>query len=79
MSYLFHLFHLLQLSSTRSYEIPSEAYAAIKGHLAFYASKADACYVDDELAVAQPGDFYGGWITPDITGPFKGGPNSFGW
>lgn len=27
----------------------------------------------------QPGDFYGGWITPNIVGPFKGGPGTWGW
>ncbi len=39
----------------------------------------DACYIDDELVTAQPGDFYGGWITSDIGGPFKGDPDTLGW
>ena len=39
----------------------------------------DACRVDGELVRAQPGDFYGGWITSDIVGPFKGGPGTWGW
>ena len=39
----------------------------------------DACYVGDELATPQAGDFYGGWITPEITGPFKGEPGTEGW
>jgi hypothetical protein len=44
----------------------------IAEHVAFYASRVDQCWVDDELVVPQPGDFYGGWITRDLEGPFKG-------
>lgn len=62
-----------------SYESPSKGYEAIKGHLSFYASYMDACYVDDERVQSQAGDFYGGWITPDIVGPFKGGAGTWGW
>lgn len=62
-----------------SYPAPTEPYAPLKDHLAFYASKMDACYVGEEQAHAQEGDFYGGWITSDIVGPFKGGPGSVGW
>jgi hypothetical protein len=39
----------------------------------------DACYVDDERVQPQPGSFYGGWITKNIVGPFKGGPGTKGW
>jgi hypothetical protein len=39
----------------------------------------DACMVDDEQVQAQAGDFYGGWITKEIVGPFKGGAGTFGW
>jgi hypothetical protein len=39
----------------------------------------DACYVDGELVTPQPGNFYGGWVTQDIVGPFKGVPGSWGW
>ncbi len=62
-----------------SYPIPNPGYEALKNHLAFYASKMDACYVDDEQVTAQEGDFYGGWITSDIVGPFKGAPGTWGW
>lgn len=62
-----------------SYPNPTPAFAAIKDHLAFYASKLEACWVDDERVAGQPGDFYGGWITPDIVGPFKGDPGTWGW
>lgn len=54
-------------------------YASLKDHLAFYAGKVDACTVDGERVVPQPGDFYGGWITSHVTGPFKGAPGTMGW
>ena len=61
------------------YETPSEAFAAIRGYVAFYAGRMDACFVDGEPVTPQPGGFYGGWITTEVTGPFKGGPGSRGW
>ena len=61
------------------YDEPSAAFEAIRGYVAFYAGRMDACFVDDEQVVAQPGGFYGGWITADVVGPFKGGPGSRGW
>jgi uncharacterized protein (DUF427 family) len=61
------------------YSQPTEEFAIIKDYIAFYPSKMDACYVDNELVTAQVGDFYGGWITQDIVGPFKGDANSWGW
>ncbi|KAG6550899.1 hypothetical protein Mapa_007513 [Marchantia paleacea] len=62
-----------------SYESPTEAFLPVKGYLAFYAGPMDACYVGEEQAQPQPGNFYGGWITSKIVGPFKGGPGSWGW
>lgn len=62
-----------------SYIDPHPAYRAIRGHIAFYAPKMDACYVDGERVRPQPGDFYGGWITDDIRGPFKGERGTEGW
>ena len=61
-----------------SYPNPS-AFALIKDHIAVYPSRMDACYVDGELVQAQAGDFYGGWITKDIVGPFKGEAGTWGW
>jgi uncharacterized protein (DUF427 family) len=61
------------------YPEPAPRYEAIRDHLAFYPGRVDAAFVDDERVEAQPGDFYGGWITADIEGPFKGGPGSAGW
>ena len=62
-----------------SYPRPTQAFAAIADHLAFYASRVDDCFVGDERVQAQSGDFYGGWITTDIVGPFKGEPGTRGW
>lgn len=62
-----------------SYPEPTPSYAAIQDHLAFYASRVDACWVGDEQVQPQEGDFYGGWITSSIIGPFKGGPGTAGW
>ena len=61
------------------YPRPTPQFAPIANYLAFYPSKMDACCVDDEQALAQEGDFYGGWITSNIVGPFKGGPGTRGW
>ena len=62
-----------------SYPRPNRGYEAIRDHLAFYPSPMDACYVDKEQVQPQAGDFYGGWVTSDIEGPFKGGPGTQGW
>jgi uncharacterized protein (DUF427 family) len=62
-----------------SYPNPASPYAALRDHLAFYANKVDECSVDGEIVVPQPGDFYGGWITSHVTGPFKGPPGTLGW
>jgi uncharacterized protein (DUF427 family) len=62
-----------------TYDRPDAGYAALARHLAFYASRVDEAWVDEERAVPQPGDFYGGWITSDLVGPFKGSPGTAGW
>lgn len=62
-----------------SYPTPTLAFAAIRGHIAFYASCLDACWVGDEQVQAQQGDFFGGWITSKVVGPFKGAPGTMGW
>lgn len=62
-----------------SYADPTPAFTGLRDHLAFYASRVDACFVGDERVQTQEGDFYGGWITSDITGPFKGAPGTMGW
>ena len=62
-----------------SYAHPTASYAALRDHLAFYANLADECTVDGERVQPQPGDFYGGWITSHVKGPFKGAPGTLGW
>lgn len=61
-----------------SYERPFGEFEPVAGHLCFYASRFD-CFVDGHRVEPQPGGFYGGWITPELVGPFKGGPGSGGW
>ncbi len=62
-----------------SYPHPTPAFRPLQNHVAFYAGAMDRCTVAGELVRPQPGGFYGGWITSDIVGPFKGEPGSMGW
>ncbi len=62
-----------------SYPRPTPAFASIADRLAFYAEPLDGCFVDGERVTPQPGGFYGGWITADLAGPFKGVPGSRFW
>jgi uncharacterized protein (DUF427 family) len=61
------------------YPDPTVPYKEIRGYVAFYPHAMDGCFVDGERVEAQPGDFYGGWITRDVVGPFKGAPGSSEW
>ena len=61
-----------------SYQTPSPDFEAITGYVTFYPARL-ACFVDGEPVRPQEGGFYGGWITSDIVGPFKGGPGTWGW
>jgi uncharacterized protein (DUF427 family) len=61
------------------YANPHGRYSAIVDHVAIYAGAMDECLVDGERVIPQPGGFYGGWITSNICGPFKGGPGTAGW
>ena len=62
-----------------SYPDPTPPFAILRDHIAFYAAAMDACFVDGEPVVPQPGGFYGGWITSAVAGPFKGVPGSRFW
>lgn len=62
-----------------TYRQPTRAFEPIRDHWAFYCQRLDECWVDDELVDPNEGDFYGGWITENVTGPFKGAPGTFGW
>ena len=61
------------------YPEPVAAFAALRDHVAVYPGRMEACFVDDERVRAQEGDFYGGWITDEVVGPFKGAPGTRGW
>jgi uncharacterized protein (DUF427 family) len=61
-----------------SYPHPTPGFAALAGAVAFYPARF-ACFLDDERVAPQPGGFYGGWVTTDLVGPFKGGPGTSGW
>jgi len=62
-----------------TYHDPRPGFEPIRDAVAFYPAAMDACWVDDERVEPQPGGFYGGWITSDVVGPFKGEPGSPGW
>lgn len=61
------------------YENPTPGFVTLKDHLALYPGRVDDVTVDGEVVQAQEGDFYGGWITSRVTGPFKGAPGTLGW
>jgi uncharacterized protein (DUF427 family) len=62
-----------------SYPAPDPGYEAIRDYIAFYPRRMDACWVGDVKVEPQPGLYYGGWVTPELTGPFKGVPGSEAW
>ncbi len=62
-----------------SYPTPDAGFEAIRDHLGFYPGRVDGCFVGDDRVRPQPGEFYAGWITPNLTGPFKGEPGTEGW
>jgi uncharacterized protein (DUF427 family) len=62
-----------------TYLEPAEGYAPLTGLVAFYPGRVDACFVGEEQVDPQAGDFYGGWITTSVVGPFKGGAGTLGW
>jgi uncharacterized protein (DUF427 family) len=62
-----------------SYESPTAGFEHLRGAVAFYPGRVDRALVDGERVRPQPGDFYGGWITNEVAGPFKGDPGTRGW
>jgi Domain of unknown function (DUF427) len=62
-----------------TYPDPSPGYEALRDHVAFYPGRVDAAWLDDEHVQAQQSDFYGGWITDDLVGPFKGPVGTLAW
>jgi uncharacterized protein (DUF427 family) len=79
-----HYFHVrvgesLAENAAWGYDQPSARFSSLRDHVAIYAHLMDACYVDGEQVQSQLGGFYGGWVTKDIAGPFKGAPGTRGW
>ena len=62
-----------------TYPDPLPGFEALRDAVAFYAQLVDECWGDGERVHAQDGTFYGGWITSDLVGPFKGSPGTTGW
>jgi len=62
-----------------SYPEPTPGFAALAGAVAVYPAAMDVCTVDGEVVRPQEGGFYGGWVTDEVVGPFKGAPGTRGW
>jgi uncharacterized protein (DUF427 family) len=62
-----------------TYPQPSRGYEVLRDRVAVYPGRMDRCTVSGEAVVPQEGDFYGGWITSKVVGPFKGAPGTLGW
>jgi uncharacterized protein (DUF427 family) len=62
-----------------SYPAPDADYEAIRDYIAFFPRRMEACYVGEHRVAPQPGRYYGGWITPELVGPFKGAPGTAAW
>lgn len=70
---------LVAAGAAWTYPEPRAEYAELRDHVAVYPGRVDRCRVDGEVVVPQRGDFYGGWITSRVSGPFKGAPGTQGW
>jgi len=62
-----------------TYPNPAPGYEALRDHLAFFPGRVDGAWIGDEEVEAQVGDFYGGWITNELVGPFKGAAGTLRW
>jgi uncharacterized protein (DUF427 family) len=62
-----------------AYEDPFPEFERLRGYLSFHPGRVDRCSIGGSTALPQPGEYYGGWVTPDLVGPFKGAPGSAGW
>ncbi|MBH0054395.1 DUF427 domain-containing protein [Salinibacterium sp. SWN139] len=61
------------------YPEPTHGFEQLATRVALYPGQMDSCEIDGELVTSQEGDFYGGWITKNLVGPFKGAPGTMGW
>lgn len=62
-----------------AYDHPAAGFAPLAGYVAFYAGLMDEAWVGDLRVIPQPGDFYGGWVTPNLDGQIKGAPGTQHW
>jgi uncharacterized protein (DUF427 family) len=62
-----------------SYPSPAAGFEALADYFAFYPGRVDGCFIGEERVQPQPGGFYGGWVTANILGPFKGESGTEGW
>ena len=62
-----------------AYDAPTARFAALAGYVAFYAGLMEEAWVGDMRVIPQPGDFYGGWVTPNLVGRIKGAPGTQHW
>lgn len=62
-----------------AYDRPTAGFFALAGYVAFYAGLMDEAWVGDLRVIPQPGNFYGGWVTPNLDGKIKGAPGTQGW
>jgi uncharacterized protein (DUF427 family) len=62
-----------------TYPRPTAGFEALRETVALYPGRMDRCTVDGEVVRPQEGGFYGGWVTDDVVGPFKGAPGTRGW
>lgn len=62
-----------------TYEKPTGRFAEIAEYIAFYAALMDEVWVGDQKVIPQPGNFYGGWVTPNLEGRIKGAPGTEYW
>lgn len=62
-----------------AYDRPTDRFAMLGGYVAFYAGLMDEAWVGDQRVVPQRGDFYGGWVTPNLDGRIKGAPGTRHW
>lgn len=74
-----HAGSLVVHQSAWTYRNPTDRFASLAGCWAFYAQRFDECWVDNERVTSNEGEFYGGWITESVTGPFKGAPGTLHW
>ena len=62
-----------------TYPTPTPGFEEIAGAVAVMPGRVERCLVDGEVVRPQPGEFYGGWVTSSVVGPFKGEPGTAGW